>query len=607
MERALNNPIIIEAIEKAESIVSQSKRGIERIAQHGRGLSELSAAFLCRMLDISNIAVGVVMPSSLRRNKTQVWLRKRLIDQSEGPRLVKLAGYINRYRLFSDLPPIIQYDLVVARPSLGDNIKVGFSIEKFETLFEGELPIEYPVEAIKRLNPSQYSIAEISDSKSADAVATILINASNRANSVFNQSGISLSQEVNQRTLMMYCVDISSFGDPRTPALTNFLNLKHIIPLLESKSIYQCTSNWPGSARSTWNPIPKHGISLTQSQRVAIDKVNQVRHGAVYFRLCFRETCGSPHTNERSVVGSVVPPGISAFNSAIIEQHPYRVANSFRLVALAINNSFPFDFIARPQIGAHLSLFILEGLPWPDLNKAIQRFLAHSSLRLTCNHEGYTHLWKDQVGDTWREENSIISWPVLGSDDARWAVRAAIDAVVAEAFGLDRDQYAHVLSTFTHRSYPKAPELCLAAFDDLKATGLEAFTQKHDPYWDIPLNESLPQPVIDLPIPGQEASDSEDFGPIFADLQGASAPAPAPRPAPLPMAPRPPRTEANQAYDTLKALLQERGDISSGDAQEATGLDAGGVRPLLRRLVEEGLAETEGQRRGMRYRRRGGG
>jgi hypothetical protein len=61
----------------------------------------------------------------------------------------------------------------------------------------------------------------------------------------------------------------------------------------------------------------------------------------------------------------------------------------------------------------------------------------------------------------------------------------------------------HVLSTFSHASYPKAPELCLAKFDELHANSLDAFTKKHDPYWDIPLNEDLPQPVIDTPIPSE--------------------------------------------------------------------------------------------------------
>ncbi len=69
----------------------------------------------------------------------------------------------------------------------------------------------------------------------------------------------------------------------------------------------------------------------------------------------------------------------------------------------------------------------------------------------------------------------------------------------AGTYGRSRDRYAHVLSTFKHTSHTKAPELCLARFDELKSIGLDTFTKKHDPFWDIPLNENLPQPVIDLP------------------------------------------------------------------------------------------------------------
>jgi hypothetical protein len=127
--------------------------------------------------------------------------------------------------------------------------------------------------------------------------------------------------------------------------------------------------------------------------------------------------------------------------------------------------------------------------------------LAHGALRLHGHHSGYASLWKEQLGDAWREPNKPpLTWPVLADDDARWAVRAAIDALVADAYGLSREQYAHVLSTFSHASYRRAPELCLERFDEFKRIGLDAFTRKLDPYWDIPLNESLPQPVIDLPV-----------------------------------------------------------------------------------------------------------
>jgi len=120
---------------------------------------------------------------------------------------------------------------------------------------------------------------------------------------------------------------------------------------------------------------------------------------------------------------------------------------------------------------------------------------------------------------------SIDMRPVVHHDDARWAVRAAIDAVVAHAYGLTRDQYAHVLSTFSHSSYKDAPRQCLAAFDGLQSLGLDAFTQKHDPYWNLPLNKNLPLLVIALPIPepAPDAAPAKSHRELF-DFQTTAAP-----------------------------------------------------------------------------------
>ncbi len=58
---------------------------------------------------------------------------------------------------------------------------------------------------------------------------------------------------------------------------------------------------------------------------------------------------------------------------------------------------------------------------------------------------------------------------------------------------------------------------------------------------------------------------------------------------------------AGDPYATLLAALHQHGSLSSSDAQAATSLDAAGVRPLLQRLVAEGAAKVEGQKRGTRY------
>ena len=69
------------------------------------------------------------------------------------------------------------------------------------------------------------------------------------------------------------------------------------------------------------------------------------------------------------------------------------------------------------------------------------------------------------------------------------------------------------------------------------------------------------------------------------------------------------RREAPQArsategvpIELLESALAQHGALTSADAQALTGLDASGVRPLLEKLVELGLAKKTGQARGTKY------
>ena len=223
------------------------------------------------------------------------------------------------------------------------------------------------------------------------------------------------------------------------------------------------------------------------------------RHSVPYYRLAQRRIASS--TNERTSIFCILPPGCVCLEKVRIETQPCERPSAVALFTIAISNSYTYDWLSRLRVATTVSQFLVDEIPVCKIgDELLRRLLAHTALRLTCNHRGYEPLWHEQLGDVWREPGKPpFTWPTLATDDERWHVRAAIDAVVADAYGLSRDQYAHVLSTFKHTSYPKAPELCLARFDELKSIGLDAFTKKHDPYWDIPLNENLPQPVIELP------------------------------------------------------------------------------------------------------------
>jgi hypothetical protein len=207
----------------------------------------------------------------------------------------------------------------------------------------------------------------------------------------------------------------------------------------------------------------------------------------------------------------------------MVESGPAIRANSGALIAAAQLNCFSTDALVRPHVQVMVTQKLLEATDAPEPHtEAEVLFLAHCSLRLHSEAAEYAELWSEQLGPEWREERRKHTWPVLEDDDRRWLVRAAIDAVVAVAYRLDRDQYAHVLASFNHKSYPRAPELCLHAFDDLAKHGLAAFCKKHDPYWDIPLVTTLPNPVLDLPG-GAETAATLDNGPLFGGPESAAA------------------------------------------------------------------------------------
>lgn len=314
--------------------------------------------------------------------------------------------------------------------------------------------------------------------------------------------GIKLSQELN----MTYdswrftpTMQVLSHGeDPRDPDVARHVRESGYLALHEGKTFHQYDDRW--------EERPRYLVHL--------DKLRDKRAWlgpSRYYRLAFRDIASS--TNERTGIFCVLPPGVVFGHTAACEREPQHRSNSAALLMQACVDSYAFDWILRQKSAAHVSLFILNGCPLPSifhLTSSIACFLVHSALRLTCNHAGYEPLWHEQLGKTWREPStSSFTWPVLAGDDTHWDIRAAIDTVVADAYGLTREQYAHVLSTFSHKSYPKAPDLCLTRFDELQATGLEAFTRTYDPYWDIPLNENLSQPVIDLPVLTGESDEGD--------------------------------------------------------------------------------------------------
>lgn len=434
--------------------------------------------------------VGWVVPSSFHSNEGATGVRQLFLERAE---ILCCFSFENK-RLLFEIHRSFKFALVVARKGgATSRFPCGFYLHDDEWLFgeRDDREVELTPETIRLTGGIYQTFCEARTKIDLGLVLAQCGTQVTEWSQCLEAMGIktAFGVELHRNPL---------FNNPISPRIhtADLFALSESkgwseLPIHSGKTIHQFTDQWEFLCE---NYVPAAVAGSTRHWRKSVP----------FFRFAFRMKAAS--TNERTMIAVVLTPGFVCEQTLAVETQPFERPSRNALIVTALANTYQFDFQVRQRVTTSLSNYILAPIPVPGLEQ-IFGTLAHSALRLTCNHSGYEPLWREQVADEWREGKAKYAWPALKGEDARWEVRAAIDAVVAEAYGLSRDQYEHVLSTFSHKSYPKAPALCLAKFDELKTIGLEAFTQKHDPYWDILLNENLPQPVIDLPIPTESTDD----------------------------------------------------------------------------------------------------
>jgi len=468
--------------------------------------------FLERSLDCSaqhRSSVGLLLPGGFMKNPADAPWRRYVADTHA---VGSASHFHNSGWLFAELPPVAEFSALVALHPWPPASWFAYDLRA------------YPAEGAPA-SATLCSEQDVRDSVSVTGLFPGLQAVGRRAAapdllSCLSEHGIQIRNDLHRRfnegALKPTSSLVPGTDDARPVDVRKQLLRQRAIPCYSSRSISQHESE-SNKRKGKWRPDVDVCADLDDNA------VKALLRRLLFYRLVIRSTCGSPKTNERSCIACFVPPLTATSNSLWAESEPDRRPTAGALAMCAVMNSCGIDSLARPLIGANFNKGIMRNVEAPTLDSSHKVLLVHSAIRLESASPLFASLWTEQLGDAWREPTPKHTWPVLAGDDARWAVRAAIDAVVADAYGLDWAQYEHVLSTFSHKSYRKAPELCLAAFDDLKAIGIEAFTKKHDPYWDIPLNESLPKPVIDLPIPGEEKPAPADLGPLFDWTEGVAA------------------------------------------------------------------------------------
>ncbi len=436
---------------------------------------------------------GVLVPSAFHSGEGATGIRKLYL---ENMRMHCCYSFENTKKIF-DIHSSQKFAVVVAsKDSITSDFECGFYLHDDEWLFDGHRAnaLIYSMDFIKAMDDKYLAFPELKD-KQGMLICSKAYSGTLLFKEYMDRAGINLAVELNMSKDSKRFVpsDNNNGLDIRTPNVHASLLDKGNLLLIEGKHIWQFDD--------CYGPSPRYIVPLTHLS----DKKHFLQLPSL--QICFQDVSGA--TNERTVVFSLEPPGV-VFGDTVKapERSPFNRPNYKALVVVSMMNSYPIDFLGRLKGTSHVSLFMVEGLPVPKLPES---FLAHNCLRLTANHSGYAPLWKEQIGDARREKTPSNSWPVIQGEEERWSVKAMIDAVVANGYGFSREAYSHILSTFSHKSYPDAPACCLYYFNEIQKIGIEEFIKKNDPYWDIPLNKDLPKPVLSLGV-----SESGDIPSLFS-------------------------------------------------------------------------------------------
>ena len=494
-DRLLADPLVAKTWRDYQAVFTRGNRLVDRLYLHQKvggggaalgGKLDLYRVFAERMVGLlcGDGAIGMVVPSAFHANEGATGIRKLFLQHT---RIERCLSFENRKGLF-DIHARYKFALIVARrPGPTHDMLCGFYLTDFRQLEEQSRWMQYDRAFIAASGGAYATLLELREPADL-ALARRMFLGQRGLGDRMRDVGIVFSREIHMSD------DAGRFTSLRQPLRPNTqlispdtvreIRKGDYLVLHEGKTIHQF------SDRRTI--LPRYAISLAK----LADKPTSIE-STLYYRAACREIARS--TDERTAIAAILPPGVLCGHTISVERRPARRPNAAALSLVGIMNSFAFDWLLRQKAAIHVSLYILSELPVPDFAPSSDRFLAHASLRLSCNHRGFMPLWREQLADAWLESSPVHSWPVIAAEADRWGLRAAMDAVVAHAYRLNHAQYERILAAFSHKSFREAPALCLAAFDELACKGLARFCRDHDPYCDIPLVTSQALPVIRLP------------------------------------------------------------------------------------------------------------
>ncbi|MBD2426224.1 hypothetical protein [Phormidium sp. FACHB-1136] len=256
--------------------------------------------------------------------------------------------------------------------------------------------------------------------------------------------------------------------------------------------------------RAIWRDIPFESKCLEPQFLIELENYSENSKNSRGLRVSFRDIARS--TDERTFISSLIPD-LPCGNKVPILSSISSTHGNLELCSLA--NSFSFDFALRSRLGGtSLNYFIVAELP---LARKIEQSLRLITAQVNFITPKFALDWLRLKQFAKPDMRWQQLWAITPYERLR--LRCILDAVVAELYGLDYEDFAWILqdcdhpvaqvcnNTFARSLEPKGfwrvdkekdPEmrhtvLSLVAFHHLKHLGLDAFLNlNHGEGWMLP-------------------------------------------------------------------------------------------------------------------------
>jgi hypothetical protein len=224
--------------------------------------------------------------------------------------------------------------------------------------------------------------------------------------------------------------------------------------------------------KALWAELPVDAKALVP--RVFVNLAEARLAGGA--RLGFCDITGA--TNERSMLAALLPPGCAAGNKV-----PILTGDVQALLPLSgILSSFAWDYLVRLRISTTLNWTYVASCPTPAagaIPASVRRELSEAVCRLSCTTPELAAYWQVVFPD--------LPWSYDSAEHDPWArgeLRARIDAIVAELYGLSVPEYARVLTGFPllDRDQPPLSGDCFLTEGDETVKGKRGWQKGID--WD---------------------------------------------------------------------------------------------------------------------------